>query len=257
MDKGEVSMKKRSAVLNWSLRVGVLSLALMLPLQAMAGSYEVFVGYADNLRATPFFPTPFFEDPSVALYVGQDPSLSQLDAGAVMVLNNGGTNITLNGLTVSVPGNGWTDPSWNSSIPALGQVLTPGQSAIFTQTAQFNFDTSDPGYVSKNLFDNCSVGPTAATPVCINNAPFVDPTVNGVLSVLRDTGHVLDTGGFDANCCLLNGNESLQWRLIGTTGVQDPGGNGVPEPASVLLLGSGLVGLAAWLRKQQRLNKTA
>lgn len=234
-------------MLNWSLRVGVLSFALMLPLQAMAGSYQVYVGYADNLRATLVFPSPFFGDSNVALYVGQDPSINALDAGAVRILNNGLTDITLNSLAVSVPGSSSpTDPSWNSSIPAGGQVLTPGQSAIFTQTAQWNFDTSDPGYVSPpNIFDNCSVGPTALTATCINNAPFVNPTVDGVLTVWRDTGHVLDTGGFDANCCLPNGNESLQWRIIGTTGVQNPGGN-VPEPGSLLLLGAGLAGLAAW-----------
>ena len=92
---------------------------------------------------------------------------------------------------------------------------------------------------------------------CFGKWRFVVKTYDTMRIIdLNDAVSLANTGGFDANCCLPNNNESLNWRLIGTTGVQNPGGS-VPEPASVLLLGSGLVGLAAWLRKQQRLNKTA
>jgi hypothetical protein len=245
-------MKKRNAVLNWSLRVGVLSLALMLPLQAMANSYDVFVGYADNLRATGFFPNPWSGAASVDLFAAGGASF---DAGAVMIHNSGAAAFTINDLVVTINPSAGPVPFqlWGASLSA---VIDAGQNAIFSQTGSFNFDTSDFPIVPQDITNNCSVGALSTTALCTSNAPLVAVTVNGVLANFHDTGHVLITGGFDANCCLPNGNESLQWRLIGTTGVENPGGS-VPEPASVLLLACGLVALAVWLRKQQRLNKNA
>lgn len=217
---------------------------LWLPIQAHADdTYTVSVGYADNLRPdapSAFFPNPWAGSPNVALFSG---NATNVDAGAVMITNTGASNITLNALTITLPqAGGFT--LWGSSFPF---VLAPGMEAIFTQTTPYNLDTSDFPIVPADISNNCSVGALASSSVCVSNAPIVTVTtgISGALAY-TDSGHVLDTGGFDANCCLPLGNESLNWRLIGTTGVDNPGGTSVPEPASLLLLGSGLAGLAAW-----------
>src|SRR5712691_8356823 len=70
--------------------------------QAVASSVDVFVGYADNLRASPFFPSPFFGDPTVDLFAGQNPNLFQLDAGAIRILNTGGSTISIDSLSVAL-----------------------------------------------------------------------------------------------------------------------------------------------------------
>src|SRR6266481_3918787 len=124
-------MKKGSAVLNWSLRVGVLSLALMLPLQAMAGSYDVFVGYADNLRPTGFFPNPWDGAASVDLFAGAGPSF---DAGAVMIHNNSAAAFTINDLVVTL--NPSLSPvTFHIWVGSLSAGIDSGQNAIFTQNS--------------------------------------------------------------------------------------------------------------------------
>jgi hypothetical protein len=247
-------------------------LALSCATAAFAGPIEVFVGYADNLRPSPFFPTPFFGDPSVALFAGQNPNVLQLDAGAIRVLNTGASDITINDLSVQLnPGTG--SPVnfhlWGSFL-AGGFVLHPSQNAVFTQTTQFDFDTSDFGIINgqngNSPTNNCSTGAFSTMAICTQNAPLVTLTIGGMASVLADTGHVLDTGGFDtlnSNPCVGgnnpaggntpgNCNESLQWRDIGTTGIENPGGgSNVPEPASLALLASGLVGLRVLRRRKK------
>lgn len=246
-------MKRQNGWIKNQLMFVSVIVGLLVPYQAFA--YSVSVGYADNLRPSAFFPSPFYGDPGVAFFNGQDPNVFALDAGAVMITNDGVSNIVVDDLTVTLaPG---SSPLVIDLWGNVNETLAPGQSAIFTQTAQYNFDTSDYRIlVGSDISNNCSVGALSTTANCTTNAPLVSFTVDGVVANLSDTGHVLDTGGFDAVCCLPDGNESLQWRLIGGSGVQNPGGGAaVPEPSSILLLGLGALGLGLWRRNQAGLKK--
>src|SRR5262249_1092157 len=59
--------------------------------------------------------------------------------------------------------------------------------------------------------------------------PNITVTIGGTPQAFMDTAHVLDTGGFDLSC---RGNESLQWRQIGTTGIANSAGHLKLSPAS-------------------------
>jgi hypothetical protein len=106
---------------------------LVLPSVASADSFAVLVGYADNLRPSGFFPTPWL---GAAKVVSQTPASETLDTGAVRIDNTGATPLTITNFKVTLNGASNVFSIWSSLT------INPGQNGIFTQTTSFNFASS-------------------------------------------------------------------------------------------------------------------
>ena len=174
---------------------------------------NLFVGYADNLRPNPSFPTPWQGAPNT-VFVG---CCSPFDAGAMRLDNTTSAPITVSKVTVDLQRPGPVFSLWsNFTIPANG-------SAILTQTAnQPIFDTSDFPIVG------CGAKVSPTDP----RVPKITITVGGQTASYLDSGHILDTFGFDLVCENSgNGNESLQWRPVGSSSVV-PSGQLLLAPAT-------------------------
>lgn len=213
----------------------------------------VYVGYADNLRSTTFFPTPWLGDPGVV----SDASPAQaFDAGAVRIENTSAAPITISNMAVVM--NGGSGPTFTLWGPL---VIPAGGNGIFTQSVAFDFDTSDfggfgglppaslaPNLPGNNAIGGCSspaaiLGPSGYAADCAANAPIVLFLEDGNPVTLVDTGHILDTGWWDfTNNGFFGGdsNESIKWNVIGTVPTRD---GDIPEPVGMGLLALGLFGL--------------
>lgn len=204
---------------------GIAMAALALgaaPASATTG-LSVYVGYADNLRASPFFPTPFIGDPGTVSNGGFGS-----DNGMLRIDNNTGAAINVSNLLYSI--------NFSGNFSAASLVIPNGQKGIFVLG-----DTSDVSFIPGATYGNLATG---CTPAC----PIVNFSIDGGTTIqsFNDSGHVLDTGGFDF---AQNGsNESFQWRLIGTSGGQ----SGAPEPAAWALMLVGIGGLGGALRTARR-----
>jgi RHS repeat-associated protein len=179
---------------------------------------SVYVGYADNLRASPAFPVPWQGSPNIVFF-GNAGGSPVYDAGAVRLDNATDQPMAIDRVSVDLQRPGPVYQLWGSfEVPAHGTV-------ILTQTQPFDFDTSDSPIVA------CGQTPAANDP----RVPRVTVTVGGAGTDYFDTGHILDTGGYDLAC---RGNESLVWRLIGTTGIAVNGAFHLDPPTGTGTLGS-------------------
>jgi hypothetical protein len=236
-----------------AIRIAYLAMAaaFLFASPASAGSIDIYVGYADNLRPSGFFPNPWIGAPGV---VSQTPGGETLDAGAVRIDNNTGSTITIHSMTVTLNGGAQTFTLW------ADLVIAAGQKGIFTQLSSFDFDTSDFGFLPLGIgidgthpLGGCTnPGALNATQqaLCVSNAPVVSFDVIELASTFSgtDTGHILDTFGYDFNCCASDGNESINWNLIGSKPTR---GGTAPEPFSALLVATGLLA-AGFIRRRQK-----
>jgi RHS repeat-associated protein/uncharacterized repeat protein (TIGR01451 family) len=174
----------------------------------------VHVGFADSVTPKADFPTPWQGAPNV-VYVGGG---SPVNAGAIRLDNNSGVPVRIDRVDVDLQRGNAQFSLWPAfAIPAWG-------SAILTQTLPGNFDTS--------AYPIAPCG--GALPTGETRIPKITVTSDGSSMSFLDTAHVLDTGGFDSSC---RGNESVQWREIGTLGIEAPSGDLMLSPSN--LSGSG------------------
>ena len=240
----------RLKVLSFS--AAVMLATSVLSSTASADTFNVFVAYADSLRASGFFPTPWIGNSGV---VSQSTTAvnPNLDSGAVRIDNTGASPIVITNMQVSL--NGGSGPTF-----ALWSALTinPGQIGIFAQTNPLNnaqFDTSDSPFLgtaagadAAHPLGGCTAAVNAA--ICASHAPIISFLENGTPVTLTDTGNILDTFGYDlVNLGPPAGdlNESINWNAIGST----PTRTGVtPEPDSIFLLITAAGGTFAITRKK-------
>lgn len=248
-----------------SVRVGLLGAVAVATLglsavAAQADTIAVYVGYADNLRPSGFFPTPWLGDSNV---VSQSPANQTFDSGAIRIDNNGGSSIDITNFQVYFPNINFTYTLWNTLTIGAGQI------GIFAQNnfADTQFDTSDFGIFGafppaslnpsgSNLIGGCSspagqVASAGETAACDAAVPVISFMIGSTSYSFNDTGHILDTGGWDfVNNGAFNedGNESINWNAVGAPASR--GGN-VPEPLTITLLGAGLAGIGAMRRRRK------
>ena len=250
-------MKLRKSILPAIVLAGLS----VVPSIALAGTFNLFVGYADGLRSNGFFPTTWLGDPGV---VSQSAGGQSLDSGAVRFDNTSGVTLHISNFTVTMNGgSGAVYNIWN----ALD--IAAGGTGIFTQTTPYNFDSSDnsgnafaPGGLAPTLAGANGIGGCSSTAaliatvaglgaMCDANRPILAFDVNGVHFTFADTAHILDTGWYDFVNQSPDGNESINWNVIGKGAVR--GGTApVPLPASLPMLMAGIAGL--WLVKRRKDN---
>jgi hypothetical protein len=203
-----------------------------------AQATQVLVGYADTLRPAGFFPTPWIGDTGV---VSNDVygCAGSGDCGAIAIDNR--TGVT----PVTVELGDWTVNFADQGNPASVLVIPAGDFGIFVLN-----DSSDQSFIPGAGPGTPAVGCTGTVltnPNPAQTCPTFQLSFNGgAFTTFLDSGHVLDTNGWDEGGA--GETEAFQWRPVGTSGTH----SGLPEPMTLSIFGAGLVGAAALRRRLRK-----
>jgi len=137
-----------------------------------------------------------------------------------------------------------------SSVTFFGSLSNGGPPEVFLNGLSFSFASGAPGSIT---FDDTAF---FALPASLTSGSstglvaFFDAVVSALVPPGVYVGTVSVLGGVDENAQNILGTQEFS---ITVTGGQDP----IPEPATMLLLGSGLAGAAALRRRKRRQAPTA
>jgi hypothetical protein len=162
--------------------LGILLIAFMHPAKAQV---VLSVGYLNNLNGLPApeaIPSPFDPDAATIL-ISNGGTTSTHDTGVIRLENQNEFPVTIDrGLRVTTDARDAQSRAplfqiWDDFLPI---VLSPGQSLIFAETANFNFDTSD------------------VAEFTIDNPPVISGSVSAARFSFTDRGFIL-LGNGDAS----------------------------------------------------------
>ena len=195
-------------------------------------------------------------------------ALVAAQAGATNLIQNGSFQTNdFSDWTVGTTGNG----TWGTGFPIVTTWPQGGMNAAKGQVGEVNFTGLQEGGTLTQTFQSTGGAATESLSWDVmspgGNADGGEFTMilNGVQIAQFDSGSVnanqLYTGTLTASAGLVNGTNTLEIevtrRFISTGGTPyqwvtgvDVEGNGVPEPGSLVLMGSGVLGLAGVLRRK-------